>query len=183
MVTIELCNRSSERQRLCRPPFRHPLISSPFLSPFLFPPFRHTVRSFSYYSISKRRLPMVSPVGNCTPTNSIVRCVFFSSLCFLSLSFSFFLFEASSTPSPFPSLSLSLSLSFVTPCAAFFSRNDRSSSVVDEEVDRLRINAVNGTKIMVNDNGVHSAIVPRLHLAVSLSIRENGFLSVASPLS
>lgn len=45
------------------------------------------------------------------------------------------------------------------PPTGFFLGYDRSSTVADEEVDRLRINAVNGTEIMVNDNGVHCAIV------------------------
>lgn len=128
---------------------------------------------------------MVSPVGNCTLTNSIVRCFFF--FLFSSRFSFFFLFPRSVLPFLARSLFHPLSSPPTLSCK-LFSWNDRSSTVVDGEVDRLRINAVNGTKIMVNDNGVHNAIVARLtsrflfRYAKIISLRSLHFRSqVSSP--
>lgn len=137
-----------------------PLISTPFLFPFLFPPFRHTVC-----------LSLIIPPLRGGP-NGITCWQLHAHEFHRSLSFFFFFLFSSRfsllllfSRSVLPFLARSLFHPLSSPptlSCKLFSWNDRSSTVVDGEVDRLRINAVNGTKIMVNDNGVHNAIVARL---------------------
>lgn len=137
-----------------------PLISTPFLFPFLFPPFRHTVC-----------LSLIIPPLRGGPNG--ITCWQLHAYEFHRSLFFFFFFLFSSRFSLFllfpRSFLLFLGRNLFHPLSSpptlsckLFSWNDRSSTVVDQEVDRLRINAVNGTKIMVNDNGVHNAIVARL---------------------